>query len=103
MAFWLIFEEDGRFHQIISDEKPEVDAIKVSRHTLDPHCEHYDRKTKKWVHDHEKRKAVDQRHRIIDMTSVERYEELKAEITGLNQRIEYLEKLIRKDENSSTP
>lgn len=87
MAYWLVYEPDGRFHQIISDEKPEGDVEKVDRHTLDPHCEHYDRKTKKWVKDHEKRSKKDEEVSILMMSPQERY-------TLLANRISVLEELF---------
>lgn len=91
MAFWLVYETDGSFHQIISDEKPDGDSIQVLRHTLDPHCEHFDRVKGKWIKDHNKRADIDQEIKLLTTPISDIYKELLTKISLLELRIKKLE------------
>jgi hypothetical protein len=96
MKKWLVFEADGRMHQILTgtDEDPPLghEVIEVSRHTTDPECEHYDRGKGKWEKDTAKRAKIDKEHKRNQKTRGA----LAAEVEELTDRVAALEAIVAK-------
>jgi hypothetical protein len=94
MKKWLVFDEDGKMHQVLTnpgEDPPEGHIVRATtKHTTDPACEWFDLEKGRWVKDNAKREKLDKENRRSGVTRgelVDRVEALEAQVATLLERI----------------